>query len=270
MISGIPMIVPMSGAPTFGIDSFHSRHIFPDVPALAWITNHHMQAAIAAILVICFWIWVSRKQSVVPGKKQFAGEYLYDLVRNSVVREALGPDFDKYKGIVVPFILTLFSFILVNNLFGEFFLFMFPTFSKIGFAYGLALMSFVLYNALGIYAHGRHYFAFMTIPPGVPKPLWVLIIPLEVLSNFITRPITLALRLWANLFAGHLVVLVLVVGGGWLVTQLQNPVWVTGGVIALVFSSAVFALELLVAFLQAYIFSILTAQYVAGAVAMEH
>lgn len=268
---GIPMLVPMSGeAPTFGLGSFESRKMFPEVPWLSWLTNHHVQAMVAVVLIAVFWIWVSRRQQVVPGKRQFLGEFFYDLVRNSIARDALGHDFEKYKGVVVPFLLALFSFILVNNLFGEFFVFMFPTFSKIGFAYALGIMSFVLYNVLGIKAHGRKYFTHMTIPPGVPKPLWFLIIPLETLSNFITRPITLALRLWANLFAGHLVVLVLVVGGGFLVTLLDNPVYMVGGWIALFFSSAVFALELLVAFLQAYIFTILTAQYVASAVAQEH
>lgn len=275
MILAVPMLFPASGgaeggAPTFGVSSFNSRHVFPHTPGLEWVTNHHIQALVGAILVIAFWVWMSRGLKVVPGKRQFVGEKLYSLVRDSIARDALGHDFDRWKGTVVPFLVALFSFILINNLFGEFFVFMFPTFSKIGFAYGLAVCSFILYNAIGLRVHGLKYFSKMTIPPGVPVFLWPLIIPLEFLSNFITRPITLALRLWANLFAGHLVILVLVAGGGWLVQQTHNVTFVGGGTVALVFSFAVFALELLVAFLQAYIFTILTAQYVASSVAEEH
>ncbi|MGL5405601.1 MAG: F0F1 ATP synthase subunit A [Propionibacteriaceae bacterium] len=268
----IPMLLPLEGgqAPVFGEESFESRHIFgPDHP-LAWLTNHHIQAAIGAIIVISFWLWVSRKQTIVPGKRQYLGEKIYDLVRQEIALDALGHNFGRYKNVVMPFLLAIFSFILVNNLFGEFFVFMFPTFSKIGFAYGLAIMSFLLYNVLGIHAHGMKYFSKMTIPPGVPKILWPLIIPLEILSNFITRPIALALRLFANLFGGHLVILVLVVGGGYLVQHIENPLWFGGGIVSIIFSFAVFALELLVSCLQAFVFTVLTAQYVGSAVSEEH
>lgn len=272
----LPLLIPMEGgagsgaAPTFGEHSFDSIHLFPDIPALAWLTNHHVQAMLAALLTICFWLWVSRKHAIVPGKRQALGEQVYDLVRNSIARDIMGHDFGKYKGILVPFLLAMFTFIIVNNLFGEF-IFIFPTNSKIGFPYGLALLTYLLYNVLGIQAHGGlSYFKKMLIPAGVPTWLLPLIIPLEFISNFITRPITLALRLFANMFAGHLVVLVFVVGGGWLLTQVGNPLYMAAGGVSLVFSFAIFALEILVACLQAYIFTVLSAQYVSSAVADEH
>ena len=87
------------------------------------------QAVIAAVLVIGFWLWMAHGQKVVPGKKQFLGEQLYNLLRNSIARDILGHEYRKY----LPYLIALFTFILVNNLFGQFFLFMFPTFSKIGF-----------------------------------------------------------------------------------------------------------------------------------------
>jgi F-type H+-transporting ATPase subunit a len=225
-------------------------------------------AVVGALLVIAFWLIVSHKPQVVPSKRQWFGEWVYNMIRNGVAREMMGATYHKY----VPWLLALFSFIIINNLFGEFFLTMFPTFSKIGFAWGLALLSYLLFNIVGIRKHGFFgYLKHMVVPAGVPAGMLVLVIPMEFLSNFIIRPITLGLRLFANLFAGHLMVMIFVVGGSWLLTYTKNnPVFnITGG-ISLIFSFGIFALEMLVAYLQAYIFTVLTAQYVASAEAEEH
>ncbi|MEA4943152.1 MAG: F0F1 ATP synthase subunit A [Propionicimonas sp.] len=273
----IPLLIPMDSethAWPPGVHSFDSRPLFPGLGEnWVWLNNHLAQAVIGAVLVIGFWLWMAHNQKVVPGKKQFVGEFLYNLLRNSIARDILGHDYRKY----LPYLVALFSFILVNNLFGQFFLFMFPTFSKIGFAYGLALCTFLLYNGAGIRKYGfGHYMRKMTLPEGVPWPLWPLIIPLEFISNFVARPITLALRLFANLFAGHLVIMVFVVGGSMLLTMTEPagrfavPLLNTAGVVSLLFSFAIFALELLVGTLQAYIFTVLTAQYVSSAIAEEH
>ncbi|HSN11754.1 MAG TPA: F0F1 ATP synthase subunit A, partial [Propionibacteriaceae bacterium] len=232
-----------------------------------WVTNHILQAVIGAALVIGFWLWVSHNMKVVPGKKQFVGEYLYDMLRNTVARDILGHDYKTF----LPYIVALFSFVVVNNLFGQFFLFMFPTFSKIGFAWGLALLTWLLYNGVGIKKWGLlGYLKRMTVPSGVPVALLPLIIPLEILSNFIVRPITLGLRLFANLFAGHLVVLVFVLGGTYLMFVSEPIINKVAGGAAIILAFAIFALELLVAVLQAYIFTVLTAQYVSSAIAEEH
>ncbi|MDO5286186.1 MAG: F0F1 ATP synthase subunit A [Actinomycetia bacterium] len=272
--------VPLEGhqPPTFGLGTFKSRPIMPSSAWLAgdeahytwtdiWLTNHIVQAAVAAALVIGFWLWMARRQHVVPGKRQFVGEYLYDVLRNTIARDALGADYRKY----LPYLVALFSFILVNNLFGQTFLFMFPTFSKVGFPYALALLSWLVYNGAGIAKHGFvGYFKHILVPAGVPWPLLVLIIPLEFLSNVITRPLTLTLRLFANLFAGHLVIAVFVVGGSYLLVYSEPLINNVAGVVALLFSLAVFALEILVGVLQSYIFTVLSAQYVASAIAEEH
>jgi len=238
-----------------------------------WLNNILAQAVIAAILVITFWVLVSRNMKMVPGKLQSFGEMAYDMVRNGVARDILGHDFRPF----VPYLLTVFSFILVNNFFGQFFLFMMPTFSKIGYVYALALLSWLLYNAVGIKKYGfGGYMKKMCLPPGVPPALWIIIIPLEFLSNIIVRPVTLALRLFANLFAGHLVVLVFVAGGSMLLLANETyggfpiPLLKTAGVVSILFSFAVFALELLIAFIQAYVFTVLTAQYVSSALAEDH
>nr|WP_300151965.1 F0F1 ATP synthase subunit A [Propionicimonas sp.] len=267
----IGLLVPLEGDAGHGwppgVDSFASRPLFPAIdPDGAWLNNHIAQAVIGAILVIAFWLWMARDQKIVPGKKQFVGEQLYNLLRNTIARDILGHDYRTF----LPYLVALFSFIFVNNLFGSFFLFMFPTFSKIGFPYGLALVTFLMYNVAGISKYGfGNYMKRMTLPEGVPVFLWPVIIPLEFISNFVARPFTLALRLFANMFAGHLVIMVFVVGGGLLLASGQ-AFYVAAGSMSIVFSFAIFALELLVAALQAYIFTVLSAQYISSAIAEEH
>lgn len=237
------------------------------IPGVDWFNKPLVQAIIAAALIIVLWLLAARRLKIVPSKGQFFAEQVYDLVRNGIARDMLGHDFRKY----LPYLLALFCFLLVNNWFGVFAPFMFPTFSNIGYAWAFAIMSWLIYNGAGIAKHG--FFRYMKnnlMPAGVPAWLMPIIIPIEFLSNFIVRPITLALRLFANLFAGHLVVLVFVVGGAYLMTQGQNIVHQIAGGVAFIFSFAIFALEILVGALQAYIFTVLTAAYVQSATADEH
>lgn len=232
-----------------------------------WMNKPFWQAIIAAALIIVFWMVAARKLKKVPGKGQFFAEYIYDFVRNGIARDILGPEYRRY----LPYLLALFSFILVNNLFGEFFLFMFPTFSNIGYAWILAIMTLVIYIGAGIRKHGfGKYMKQSLIPEGVPAYLYPIIIPLEFLSNFITRPLTLALRLFANLFAGHLVVMVFVVGGAWLLTAPNNLFYNVSGAVSILFSIAILLLEIFIGALQAYIFTVLTAQYVHSSLAEAH
>ncbi len=248
---------------TPGIDDFK----FPGTFGVSWMDKPFWQVIVAAILVIVGWLWLSHGMKVVPGKRQVVAEYCYDFIRNTLVRDIIGPGFHRW----LPYLVALFSFVLINNWFGEFFVFMFPTFSHVGYVYGLALVSWVVYIAAGIKAHGPlKFFRNSVLPKGVPWFLWILIIPLEFLSNFITRPVTLALRLFVNMFAGHLIIMIFLVGGGFLLTYHANPLYnVTGGV-SIVFSFALFGLELFVGFLQAYVFTVLSAQYVASSIAEDH
>lgn len=231
-----------------------------------WLNKPLWQAIIAALLVIGLWLLASRRLKVKPSKGQYVGEFIYDFIRNGIARDIIGPEYRRF----LPYLLALFSFILINNWFGEFFIFMFPTFSNVGYAYGLALTTLVVYIAAGVKKHGRGYLKSALIPAGVPPYLYVLIIPLEFLSKFITQPVTLALRLFANMFAGHLVVLVFVVGGAYLLTYSGNLGYNVAGAVSLIFSVAIFALEIFVGALQAYIFTVLSAQYVSASIADDH
>jgi F-type H+-transporting ATPase subunit a len=230
------------------------------------ITRPMVQMAISVILIAWFLIVVARRAAVVPGKSQWATEGVYNFVRNGVARDIIGShDFMKF----VPMLFTLFALILVNNLFGIIPPFLFPTMGRIGFPIALTLVVFVVYHAVGVRKHGvAGYFKSM-IPPGLPGPIYVLIIPLELLTYFVTRPLTLALRLFGNMFAGHMLLLLFITGGQYMITTGGLGLKIAGaGSYVMAFVLTVF--EALIEFLQAYIFTLLAATYIAGSLADEH
>jgi F-type H+-transporting ATPase subunit a len=203
----------------------------------------------------------------VPGRLQFAGESAYGFVRNSVARDIIGSaDFMRF----VPYLVTVFFFLLLNNLFGSIPFIQFPTFSRAGMVYGLAALSWVIYNYVGIRKHGFvGYLKLQCVPAGITGPILGLLVPLEFMSNLVVRPVTLALRLFANMFAGHILILLFALGGEYLLVHgatLIKPV----GLLAWALFIAISFLELLVQFLQAYVFVLLNAMYISGALADEH
>lgn len=266
----IPMVIGLPMETGHGDGGYHAPTVddfyFPNLFGIGQFDRTTVQAIIAAVLVIGLWVWAARRLKVVPTKGQFFSEYLYDFIRNGVARDLLGHDYRKF----LPYLLGLFSFVLVNNWFGQAFFFMFPTFSRVGYAYGLAILTFVIYVAVGFKKHGAGYIRMSLLPEGVPWYLTWLIVPLEFLSNFVTRPVTLALRLFANLFAGHLVVMVFVLGGAFLLQYPHNLFYNISGGVSLLFSFAILFLELFVGALQAYIFTVLTAQYISSSLADSH
>ena len=146
-----------------------------------------------------------------------------------------------------------------------------PATSKIGIPLVLALISWVIFNYVGIRKHGFvGYFKAMMFPPGLPKPIYVLLAPLEFLSTVIIRPITLTLRLTLNMFAGHLVLLLTVLGGEYLLVEKGGGSGVPVSVVPFAFSIVLTFFEAFVQVLQAYVFVLLSALYIAGALADEH
>ena len=260
-----PLVVPLEGYTPPGVESFNKPPIFDGAPG--WFNLPMLLAIISVIVIIIFWQVMSSKRALVPSKGQFVGEYTYNFVRDGIARDQIGHDFKTY----VPLLVALFSFLLVNNIWEVFPTFIFPTVSHVGWAYGLAILSWVVYNGAGIRKHGFvGYLRRSVLPAGVPVAMWPIVIPLEFLSNIILRPITLSLRLFGNMFAGHLLILIFVVGGEYLLIE-SDPIMnkVAGGV-ALIFSLVIFALELFVAAFQAYIFTLLTGQYIGTSLADEH
>jgi ATP synthase subunit 6 len=232
-----------------------------------FFTKPMLQLLVVTLLVSAFFLLASRRRALVPDKLQFAGEGAYTFVRNGIARDIIGAhDFRRF----VPWLFALFYFVLVNNLFGIIPLIQFPTMSKVGIPYVLTALTWIIYNGVGIARHGPlGYLKLMTVPAGVPKPLYLLIVPLEFVSNFLVRPVTLSLRLFANMFAGHLLLLVFILGGEYLLLHAAGLTKVAG-IPALLLAIVFTFFEALVQSLQAYIFVLLSALYVAGSLAEEH
>jgi F-type H+-transporting ATPase subunit a len=220
---------------------------------------------LSVILISTFFILSARKAAIVPSKFQFAGESVYSFVRENLAKEVIGHEFMRF----VPYLFTLFTFILVNNLFGIIPLIQFPTMSHVSFPYILALSTYLVFHYVGVRKQGAFkYFKEILFMPGVPKAAYILITPLEILTFFVVRPLTLSLRLFANMFAGHLLLLVFILGGehlfqGVIGLKLISPFAFSIGIVLTFF-------EFMVQCLQAYIFTLLAALYIAGALADEH
>lgn len=231
------------------------------------ITKPMLQLVLAAVLVFVFFYMASRKRAMVPGKLQFVGEEAYGFVRNSLGRDIIGShDFQRF----VPYLFALFFFVLFNNFMATIPVIQFPTFSRSGMVYALAAMSWVIYNAVGIQRHGFFgYLKLQSVPHGVGGPILLLLVPLEFMSNILVRPVTLALRLFANMFAGHLLLILFALGGEYLILELGGA-YAAVGVLAWVLFILVAMLEVLIQFLQAYVFVLLNAMYIQGALAEEH
>ncbi|MGN0065894.1 MAG: F0F1 ATP synthase subunit A [Nocardioides sp.] len=230
------------------------------------VTKPMLQLALSVIIIVAFFWMATRRTAMVPSKMQYVGEAAYGMVRNSLARDNIGPEFMKF----VPFLVSLFFFILVNNYFGLIPFIQLPTVSRFGVPVALALIAWLVYNAVGIQKHGfLGYLKHQTVPAGVKGPVLALLIPLEFFSNILVRPVTLALRLFANLFAGHILLLLFALGGEYLIMEMGG-MYIGAGLLSFLMFMLISVLEMLVMFLQAYVFVLLTSMYIAGAIADEH
>ncbi len=230
------------------------------------VTKPMLELVLGGVIVFVFFFAAARRATLVPGRLQFAGETAYGMVRNSIGRDIIGShDFLRF----VPYLVTLFFFILVNNAFASLPFVQFPTFSRASMAYALAGLSWLIYNGVGIKKHGLlGYLKLQSVPSGVSPMMYPLLVPLEFFSNILVRPATLALRLFANMFAGHLLLILFSTGGLFLIQH--GGIGYVAGPLAWVMAIAISFLELLVQFLQAYVFTLLNAMYISGALADEH
>ena len=213
-------------------------------------TNSALFMTATVILVTMVMVLGMRKRALVPGRWQSVAELSYEFVAN-LLRDTVGNEGRKY----FPFVFTLFMFILFGNMLGMI-PYSFTFTSHIIVTFALALVVFLGVTVLGFVKHGMHFFSFF-VPPGVSVILWPLMIPIELIS-YLSRPISLAVRLFANLTAGHTM---LKVFAGFVVS-----LGIVGGVLPLAFVVALTGLELLIAFLQAYVFTILTCFYINDAI----
>jgi F-type H+-transporting ATPase subunit a len=206
-----------------------------------------------------------RKPQLVPTKKQWLAESLYGFVRNNISVDMIGP-----RGVnFAPYLTTLFCFVLVMNFFSIVPLIQISPNSHIAFPAILAVISYVMFIYIGSRHHGGFfkYFKAALIPPA-PWFILPLLIPIEFFSTFLVRPFSLAVRLFANMFAGHMLLLVFTLGG---FAMISANAWLAPvSVISWIMTIALTFLEFLVICLQAYVFTVLTASYVQGAIADEH
>ena len=215
-------------------------------------TNSALLMVIALAGAILFMTLGMRRRALVPGRWQSLAEMSYEFVAN-LLRDTVGSDGRRY----FPFIFTLFMFILFGNLLGML-PYSFTFTSHIVVTFVMAIVVFIGVTLLGFIKHGVHFFSFF-LPPGISIVLWPLMIPIEIIS-YLSRPISLAVRLFANMTAGHTM---LKVFAGFV------PVLGAAGILPLAFVTALTGLELLIAFLQAYVFTVLTCLYISDALKLH-
>jgi F-type H+-transporting ATPase subunit a len=232
-----------------------------------FLTKPMLIVILGSALIAVLMFLATRRASVVPSKGQFVGESLYGFVRNSIALDAIGKPGMKY----VPYLATVFFFLATMNIAGIVPLVQFPATSRIAFPLILAVISCVIFNAIGIKRHGLGgYFKDMMFPPGIPWPVYILLAPIEFVSTIIIRPLTLTLRLTFNMFAGHLVLVLFILGGEYLIFEYSGVVGIAAGTVAILGSLILTAFEGFVQLLQAYVFTLLSALYIGGALADEH
>ena len=227
-----------------------------------------MLIVVFATLLIGLGLYIAaRRATLVPGKGQFFVEGLHGFIRNSMVPDTIGREGAKY----VPYLFTVFVFLAVLNVSGIIPFVQFPATSRIAYPLVLAVISWIIFNYIGIKRQGvGGYFKNMMFPPGVPKAIYPLLAPLEFLSTVIIRPVTLTLRLTFNMFAGHLVLLLTILGGEFLLLHTQGIVGITAGSVSLLFGIVLTLFEGFIQLLQAYVFTLLSAIYIGGALTHEH
>jgi F-type H+-transporting ATPase subunit a len=219
---------------------------------------------VAGVVILLFW-FAFRRPSLVPRGLQNVMESAVDFVRDQIVLEVIGRDGLRY----VPYLTTLFLFVFLANLSGIIPVISFPVTARMALPAVMALTSTALFIGIGMRRQGVwHYLRNTLFPPEVPPFLYPLLTPIELISTFVVRPVTLAVRLLANMIAGHLILGVFFAATAYLLTSYD--VSVLFGVGALLFAIALVAFELFVAALQAYVFTILSAVYIAGALEPEH
>jgi F-type H+-transporting ATPase subunit a len=222
------------------------------------ITNSVAAMLLAATLVMVFYAAAGAKAAVIPGRLQTVGEMLYGLV-DGLADSIMGHEGKKF----LPFVFTLFIFVLFMNLQGMFLVF--TATSQLAVTLTLGLLVILTVVAVGVIKNGFKFFKLFA-PSGVPWPLYFLLVPIEILS-FLIRPITLALRLFGNMLGGHVVLkifagFVIALGG-------LGIVGILGAVVALGSVVALTALEFMVAFLQAFVFAVLACVYLNDVVHLD-
>ena len=245
------------------VEDFYLPSIAPWGEHSYWFTKITLLLWVSIAILIIYFLVSYRKPQLVPSKKQWLAESLYGFVRNSIAVDMIGREGVRFA----PYLTTLFSFILVMNLWGIVPLAQISPNSHIAFPIILALISYVLFIYVGFRKHGIRYLKVALVPPA-PWFILPLLIPIEFFSNFIVRPFSLAIRLFANMFAGHMLLLVFTLGG---FAMINSNVWLAPvSLLSWAMTIALTFLDAAIIVLQAYIFTVLTASYIQGSLVEGH
>ncbi len=228
---------------------------------------------VSVVVILAFVLIPMRNPRVVPTKPQLLVESVVQFVRDYIVIEVIGPAGLKW----VPYLTALFLFIFVNNMFEVIPYIIFPPTGRMAMPFMLAMTTWMIFVAVGVKEQGfGTYFKNIAVPSGVPKTILPLLAPIEVISTLVVRPFTLAIRLFANMMAGHILLAIVFIMTDSFLFNVEylsfppSPMLLPFGFVLLAIGPVVVAFEMLIELLQAYIFVILTAVYIGRSMAPEH
>ncbi|WP_328780418.1 F0F1 ATP synthase subunit A [Streptomyces canus] len=252
------------GFPAPGLHSFLFEPLWGDGTSNVYFDKTMLLALLGSVIIIGFFWAAFRKPQVVPGKLQMVAEAGYDFVRRGIVYETIGKkEGEKY----VPLVVSLFFFVWMMNLWSIIPLAQFPVTAIISYPVGLALIVYVLWVSLTFKRHG-FVGAFKNFT-GYDKslgPVLPLAMLIEFFSNLLVRPFTHAVRLFANMFAGHTLLLLFTIASWYLL----NGIGIAYAGVSFIMVIVMTAFELFIQALQAYVFVLLTCTFIQGALAEHH
>jgi F-type H+-transporting ATPase subunit a len=222
--------------------------------------------ALTALLAILF-VAAFRKASIVPSPLQNAMEAAVGAIRENIVHPTLGAQGEAW----LPFLATMFFFTLALNFMAVVPGIQIPLSSRMAIPVSMSLMTYVIFNVVGIKTQGPvGYFKNMLFPPGVPKPVYIILSPIELFSTMINRPLTLAVRLFANMMAGHVMLTIFFLASAYFLYRGDSLFLRIISPFPFVLSVILVGFEIFIGLIQAFIITILTGVYIAGALHPEH
>ena len=250
-------------APSIG-EFFPGELLFAGTPFA--MTRLNLIALLMTGLLSLFFVSAFAKKRLVPVGVQNFGELLIETADKAIVGEVLGAKGRKYA----PYLLSMFFLIFMLNISGITPMLMIPASSVIGVPLVFAVIAWLVFNIEGVRALGiGKYLKVNLFPPGIPAPIYLLVTPIEFISTFILRPVTLTIRLLANMMAGHLLLVLFYSATSFFLLE-SSGVFKVFAIPSYAMGFAFTLFEILVALLQAYIFTLLTAVYIDGAISEEH
>ncbi|MGR6923684.1 F0F1 ATP synthase subunit A [[Actinomadura] parvosata] len=248
-----------------GSELFQFAPIIPGGPE--WFTKPVLIALLSSVIAIAVCWAAFAKPKIVPRGWQSLGEYAYDFVRDQIARPNLGKDTDRWMGLL----LTIFLTVLVWNLMGVIPFIQFPIAAHIAFPAVLAVSVYVIKVYLGVRHHGvRGYLRGVIYLEGLPGWAYGIYAPLILAEVFLTSLFTHFIRLFANMFAGHLLVAFFSSVGFWFLFEQLSPLGAPLGVLGVAVTVLITAFEMFIQFLQAFLFAMLAAMYIASGLHGSH